>query len=243
MRAINLLPTHVAGEKKERTGLAAVAPKIAAAAVPVFCLVLVVVGYRSGHGVVTAKQARVATLQAELAQAQPAPVATPTVSPDATALVAQRTARLASLKDVLGKEVAWDGTLGQISRVIPDSVWLTNLTAQSPTPADAAATTTPVPAPAPGAAPSGAGLTLTGVTYTQADVAALLERLQLLPTLTNVTLTSSAQNIVNNKTLVQFSINATIEPAGGTTPVPTPAATTTTPAADTTTTTTPEPTQ
>src|SRR5437016_4490705 len=111
MRAINLLPSQTFHEKKQRTGLAAALPLIGAGAVPVVCLALVAVGYTSGHSVVTARTARVAELQRELALTAPAPVTAPTTSAETTALVAQRTARVAALKDVLSKEVAWDATL------------------------------------------------------------------------------------------------------------------------------------
>ena len=40
---------------------------------------------------------------------------------------------------VLGNEVAWDTTLLEVARVLPANVWLTSLTATSPTPADAVA--------------------------------------------------------------------------------------------------------
>src|ERR1051325_9508601 len=164
MRAINLLPTQTYQAKKERTGLAAAAPLIAAGAVPVACLALVVFGYTSGHSVVTAKTAQLAELQAELTRVQPAPVTASTPSPDAATLVAQRTARLTALQDALGKEVAWDAALGDMARVLPENVWLTSLNATSPTPADTAtATATPAP-PASGSTSSGAGLTLSGLT-------------------------------------------------------------------------------
>jgi Fimbrial assembly protein (PilN) len=98
-------------------------------------------------------------------------------------LVNETSQRNAALVEVLGKTMAWDVALGNLARVIPSDVWLTGLTAQSPTPSG-----TPTVA---GAAPTGASptaFTLAGVARSHDAVAHLVARLQLLPMLKDVTL-------------------------------------------------------
>jgi Tfp pilus assembly protein PilN len=235
MRAINLLPQQAAAER--RTGLAAKLPFVGSAAVPVIALVLVFVGYTSAHSGVASKQSQLATLNAELAASTPATAAA--AAPSTAGLVAERSARLSALQTALANEVPWDTALLDLARVIPPNVWLTSLTALSPTPADkplpapvapttstgsSSTTTTTTPAPTP-ATPSGAptGFTIQGATYTQADVGTLLARLQLLPDLTNVTLVSTTQQQAGTKVLVEFDITASLQSTTtGTTPGTTP---------------------
>ena len=76
--------------------------------------------------------------------------------------------------------------------------------------ADAAVPTTPAPAPTTGPTSGPAGFTINGYTYTMDDVALLLQRLQLLPTLSNVTLGSTSGSTIGLKSVVQFSITATM---------------------------------
>ena len=227
MRAINLLPRAAVGEA--RGGLGGKLPFVASGAVPVIALVLVIVGYSSSQSAVSTKQAQLATLSAQVATLKPAIAVVKPAAPSTAGLVSERSLRLTALQSVLGKEVAWDTTLLDIARVLPANVWLTSLTATSPTPADAVApapvppdpnapattTTTATPTPAPAATTT---FTIQGSTYTEADVAALLQRLQLLPTLTNVTLVSTSQSLVGKKSLVDFNVTASIQP----TPVVTP---------------------
>jgi Tfp pilus assembly protein PilN len=224
MRAINLLPQQVASER--RAGLAGRLPFVGSAAFALIALVLVFVGYSSAHSSVASKQAQLATLNAELKAETAAtnPVTVAAAAPSSAGLVAERSARLTALRSVLSNEVPWDTALMDLARVIPPNVWLTILTALSPTPADApfappappptstgstSTTTAAAPAPAPSGAPT--GFTIQGATYTQADVGTLLARLQLLPDLTNVTLVSTTQQQAGAKTIVQFNITASLQ--------------------------------
>jgi hypothetical protein len=53
-----------------------------------------------------------------------------------------------------------------------------------------------------------------GFAFTEDDVALLLRRLQLLPSLSNVSLVStSAQAASGTKTLLQFQVTAVVQPA------------------------------
>jgi Tfp pilus assembly protein PilN len=66
-----------------------------------------------------------------------------------------------------------------------------------------AATTPPAPAPAP--APT---VTFTGYTYSQPSVARMMRRLELVPWLQNVSLTTSTKTAINAHTVYQFTLGA-----------------------------------
>jgi Tfp pilus assembly protein PilN len=95
--------------------------------------------------------------------------------------------------------------LREFSLVLPDDVWLTQLSLRSPiSPATnlaADATTGPV------------GFTIEGSTYSHDAVARLLSRLSVVPDLTNVQLVSSAASQVAGQGTVRFSIAADIRDA------------------------------
>ena len=64
MRAVNLLPREAVAERR-RQGPSQL-PRVGAAAVPVIAIGLLVIGYTSGHSAVTAKQAQLTAIQAEI---------------------------------------------------------------------------------------------------------------------------------------------------------------------------------
>ena len=124
--------------------------------------------------------------------------------------------------------VAWDRILREISSVLPEDVWLTELTAESPQ-APAAApppppatttessggettTTTATPTPAP-VAPS-APLDIQGYTYSQEGVARFMARLSVIPELADVTLQRSALQGVSGHNVVAFTIQADLRGPG-----------------------------
>jgi len=224
VRAVNLLPKDLVAE---RPSYKEALPIVGGAFVPLVAALLVFIGYTNARNDATAQLGRVAALQLEVARTKPA-TAVKTV--DTSALTSSRSARRAALEAALSKEMAWDRTLGDVARVLPSSVWLTDLTAVSPTPADSLAVA-PTPTPTTGTAlPSGtSGFTIDGYTLTMDDVALLLQRLQLLPTLANVTLSSTSQSAIGLKPVLQFSITASIvPPATASTPTAITPATTTT---------------
>ena len=204
MRAVNLLPRDIA---PERPGFKEALPYIGAATVPLLAASFVFIGYSSAHADATDQLGHVSALQYEIAHTKPVAV---TKTVDTSALVSSRSQRLAALQDVVAKEVPWDRSLSDVARVLPSSVWLTDMTVVSPTPADSTAPTTPSPAPATGPAAGPAGFTINGYTYSMDDVALLLQRLQLLPTLSGVSLGSTSQTTIGLKDVVQFSITATM---------------------------------
>jgi Tfp pilus assembly protein PilN len=204
MRAVNLLPREVI---QERASFKDVLPVLGAAAVPMIAASLVFIGYSRAAGNAVDQLRQVSLLQAEVARAKPV-TATKTI--DTSALVSSRAQRRAALADALSKEIPWDRALGDLARVLPSSVWLSDLTVVSPTPADSLTAPAPATTPSTGPTAGTSGFTINGYTYTMDDVALLLQRLQLLPTLTNVTLGSTAGSTIGLKNVVQFSITATL---------------------------------
>lgn len=198
MRAVNLLPLD-AYAPKERLPYARL---VLAGTAPVLAGALVYLGYSVEHSKVADRQIVLSAAQSQIASAGPSPE----LALQAGVVSGERSAREAELADALSKEIQWDVIFGQISRVIPANVWLTSLNAQSPTPASSIV------------AVSGAGpVTIQGETESLADVATVLTRLALIPSLTNVALTSAGTapaTAAGSKSLVQFGITASVRGAG-----------------------------
>ena len=97
--------------------------------------------------------------------------------------------------------------LGDISLVIPENVWIADMNLTAPIAATAAA-------PAGGAAVAAGGqgsLSIaSGNTYTFEDVARAIVRLQLVPSLSGVTLTQTNSVVVNNVKVKTFGVTATL---------------------------------
>jgi Tfp pilus assembly protein PilN len=141
------------------------------------------------HATLTDAQARLAAVEATAAPLRAAEAAS--------------TARATVIRTVSGARVAWEGVLGDLSRVLPDQVHLQSLLAQSPTAAG-------VVVAAVGAAPT--SFTITGTTTSHVRVGLVLDRLALLPWLSDVSLVSSSHGDSGD----QFTIGAAFAPAGGT---------------------------
>jgi Tfp pilus assembly protein PilN len=150
--------------------------------------------FLTASGGVANNQKRHDAAEAELA-ATPVP---PPTSPGASALEQEKSARIAALASALGGRLAWDRVLRELSLVLPDDVWLTQLSAQAPTPATTAA-----------------AFSISGKTYSHDGVARLLARLALVPHLTAVQLQHSTKaTSETGRRIVEFTINATVKGAG-----------------------------
>ena len=192
MRAVNLLPREEAKRSFEaKRGVVFGAVGGAALATAVLASMTM-----SAGGTVGAKQSELDSLRAQIAAIPPAEVKD---TSDEDAVIADKSARVGALSAALSGRVAWDRVLRQISLVLPEDVWLTNLAAVAPASA--------------GAAP-GAGLTLTGSTYSHSGVARFLSRLAVVPDLANVRLQSSQSQLLNERELVQFTILADVRAPG-----------------------------
>ena len=95
----------------------------------------------SAGGAASSKQAELDGLRAQIAAIPVVPVVD---TSEEDALAAEKGARVGALSAALAGRVAWDRVLRQVSLVLPEDVWLTNLSAAAPDAAQAA----PRPAPA-----------------------------------------------------------------------------------------------
>ena len=211
MRAVNLLPLDARpGNRLTTVGREAPARRVlsrAGIAAGVLALLVTVLAVHE-RGVVEDRrvelhnvETRVVAAEARAAEVQAARAAT--------------TARLTAFQTVVAQRLAWEDVLRDLSLVLPANVWLSSLNATSPTLTAGAASAPAVPvaaAPA-GSAPAPVGFTLAGSADSQVRVAQVLDRLALLPWLSNVTLQSSVRS--GEGSSVQFSIGATLGSTGG----------------------------
>ena len=213
MRAVNLLPRDLEGQRSEGGRLPLLVGAGGAAAVTAAAVVL----FMGASGSVSDQRSQLESVEAAIAaipsQGQPA------VAPS---LIAQeRTDRITALAAALATRVPVDRLLRELAYVLPEDAWLTGLTASAPAGADAAA---PPGSALPGA--TATGITIQGATYSHQSVARVLARLAALPTLTNVRLTASARvepaaaegdakkAPQKSKPVVTFSIAAGFRPGG-----------------------------
>jgi Tfp pilus assembly protein PilN len=130
-----------------------------------------------------------------------------------SSILNQREQRSLALAAAIGKRVAWDRILRRVALVLPDDVWLTNVAGTVPL--EPAASTAP-PAATPSALPAAStALTLQGSTYSQAGVARLLSRLEVVPDLKNVQLQSSTAGVVGKQRIINFTIVSDIRKGRG----------------------------
>jgi Tfp pilus assembly protein PilN len=199
MRAVNLLPRDEP-KKSFEAGRGVVFGAAGGAALVTAGLTALLL---SASGSLGEHQSRIDALNAELAAIPKSSRATETAAEDA-GISSELSKRSTALSTVLSGRVAWDSVLRQVSQVLPDDVWLTNLTSSEPDSSDTdpnAASTT--------------GLVLTGATYAQSGVARLLSRLAVAPTLANVRLqTSTVTESGPSTEFVKFTILADVRTVG-----------------------------
>jgi Tfp pilus assembly protein PilN len=200
MRAVNLLPREEA-RRSFAANRGVVFGGVGGAALATAVIASMVM---SAGGAANAKRSELDSIRAQIAAIPPAPVRD---TSDEDALAADKGVRIGALSGALSGRVAWDRVLRQVSLVLPEDVWLTNLAAVAPG-GDAQAA-------------AAAGFTLTGATYSQNGVARFLSRLAVVPDLENVRLQSSQSELRNERELVQFTILADVKaPGSGDTAAP-----------------------
>ncbi|HXH97950.1 MAG TPA: PilN domain-containing protein [Gaiellaceae bacterium] len=170
-------------------------PHLRAILIGIAAIVAVLAGIvymvRSTNTTIAAREQTVRDLEAQIAKV-PKPGTPP----------AGEEQRLSVVRTVAGQRMSWDGFLSAVSKVLPEDVWLTDLRASGPS----SATSSGVPAPS--ASPT--GFTVTGYTYAQPSVARLMRRLGLVPWLSDVSLTTSAKQILNNHLVYEFTLGANV---------------------------------
>lgn len=209
MRAVNLLPRQDVQQRRERPNN----PVVLVGAIGGAAVVLALVGgFLLANRSVDRQRQALSTARAVLA-VTPSHRVSATTNAFRQTVLTQREQRSLALASAIGKRVAWDRILRRMALVLPNDVWLTNLVGNvplDPAPTTPAATTTPSALPA---APS--ALTLQGYTYSQAGVARLLERLQVLPDLKNVQLQNSQTTNVGGQNVISFTIVSDIRNGRG----------------------------
>lgn len=228
MRAINLLPKDAAARKSFRDEDPAVVIGSAVGAVVILALGA---GFLNVHSKVASEQTKLDAARTQLAGMSNRQIATPkapkpvkqqTIVP-VPAVTQEEQPRLDALTSAMGQRISWDRILREFSQVLPADVSITTLGLAAP-----AAATAAVAAPTGGAS----GFTISGTAYSHDGVARFLSRLDLIPDLDGVTLSSST----GSEGKVEFQITASIKGAVApvTTPPPAAATTPTTPATTTT---------
>jgi Tfp pilus assembly protein PilN len=209
VRAVNILPKY----EKRRVGPSIPTP-VAITVLAGLTLVTALLGllFVSAHGTVKSRGLELAQKRAELA-AIPVPAQSQVQQQDA--LVADKTARVTALNAALSRRIAWDRVLREFALVLPDDVWLLNMSAQAPTSAAASASdsssTSSSSAPALGGQ---LGFNIEGYTYSHDAVARLLTRLSVIPDLEQVQLVTSERTKLGNRNVIHFRITANVRPAG-----------------------------
>lgn len=217
MDAVNLLPPEYRERKRRRSAPAANLDgrKTLRLGGGVALLFAVLLGglFFHEHQLVTSKKKELANNQAQIAavQAQVDTIKT------AQAAVS---GRLSLASSITSTRMNWDKALNDFGKIIPTSSYLSAISVTAPvtaaTAAAAAAAATTLPStdsttPAAPAAPSGfSTMTLSGVAPSTPGVALVMDRLSLLPWLSNVTLTSATRmnNGSNN-----FNLTANVSEA------------------------------
>jgi Tfp pilus assembly protein PilN len=226
VRAVNLLPTtpRVEERRDETQGRARAGKAAAIAAALALVIAAAGVGYTftQARSDANARRASLEQVQAELAQRQ----AAVTVS---AAVAAQRHAHLTAFTSAASSGTAWDRVLEQLSRVLPPGAWLESLASTAATPGTGATPASSDTASSTGsgvvmsnalstpsaAAPAAVTVTLTGYARTQEIVASVLERLALIPALSDVSLLATQRTEVAGEQVVQFTIGANVHSAEG----------------------------
>jgi Tfp pilus assembly protein PilN len=181
MKAVNLIPADAKRASRGSSGAKALPTYLLLGALAI--AVGLVTLYVLASNDVSQRQAKVTTLQSEVAQVQAR-----SSSLNQYAQFSQMTqSRVSSVRQLASGRFDWHATLAQISQVVPKNTSLATLTGTAATSAAGAATSTST------GAPTGTSIALTGCTKSQPDVAKLMSRLRLIDGVDSVTLNSSTK--------------------------------------------------
>src|SRR4051794_22045779 len=220
MRPFNLLPAPGAETRHEESQSSAKRIALAMGLTAVLVAIVFGLAFSQARSGANDRHATLTRLQAEVAQTQAASALT-------AAEAARTQAHLAAVTSAASGRTAWDGLLGQLSRVMPSGAWLESLqttaaAADAPsTPAEATSTgsasvtTNGLSSSATTAPAAAATLTVTGFARSQSIIPSVLERLALIPALSDVSLQATQRADVAGKKAAQFTINANVQYAGG----------------------------
>lgn len=212
MRAVNLLPADATRGRRWGAGDRDAAKRVllTAAVVAAVLVAALAAAFVHAHSSVADKQKTLNGLEQKVAAAEA----------KAAVVQAARTtaqARRVAVTEVTSKRVTWEQVLRDLSRVLPANVWLQNLQAQSPTPtvgASTASTASTTTTATSGVTPT--AFVVTGFTSSQKGVARVIDRLSVLPWLSDVSLQQSTRADTGSGGMaVQFTIGANLSSTGG----------------------------
>jgi Tfp pilus assembly protein PilN len=206
MRAVNLLPRQQVQQTRERRNMIPLAAGIGGAVV----VLVLAAGFLLANRSANRQRDALSTARAVLA-ATPAHHVSADTNAFRSSILSQREQRSLALAAAIGKRVSWDRILRRMALVLPDDVWLTNVAGTMPL--EPAAATSTVTTSAFPAVPT--AFTIQGTTYTQAGVARFLERLQVLPDLSNVQLQTSNATLIGTQRVINFTIVSDIRKGRG----------------------------
>jgi Tfp pilus assembly protein PilN len=210
MRAVNLLPADATRGRRWGAGAgdrgATKRVFVVAALVAAVLMAVLAAAFVQAHSSVGDKQETLAGLEQEVATAKAKAAAV-------QAARARSQARRVAVTEVNSKRITWEQVLRDLSRVLPGNVWLQNLQAQSPTPTVGASTAAMSTATT-GTTPT--AFVVSGFTSSQKGVARVMDRLSVLPWLSDVSLQQSTRaDTVSGGKAVQFTIGANLSSTGG----------------------------
>jgi Tfp pilus assembly protein PilN len=213
MRAVNLLPADVIRGRRWGSGVgdrgAAKRVFVGAALVAAVLMAVLAAAFVYTHGSVADKQETLAGLEHEVATAKAKAAAVQTARANAQA-------RRVAVTEVTSKRITWEQVLRDLSRVLPRNVWLQNLQAQSPTPTVGTATATASTTTTTSTGTTPTAFVVTGFTSSQKGVARVIDRLSVLPWLSDVSLQQSTRaDTGSGGKAVQFTIGANLSSTGG----------------------------
>jgi Tfp pilus assembly protein PilN len=192
MRPVNLLPED---SRPGRVPTLLTTTSVLAGGAVLLTALLVVVGvsFAHSHGKASDRRDTLAAIDNKLERLEAAKART-------AAQQGSDQARVAAFTSAAGARMKWDDLMDDISRVLPAGSWLSSLNMQSAASDAAAPTTSTVPTT----------FTVSGTAFTQDVVAQVMERLELLPALSDVTLQSSARTAVGAGQAYQFTMSADV---------------------------------
>jgi Tfp pilus assembly protein PilN len=209
MQAVNLLPAGAARASHWGTADAGAAKRVLLSAAAATGVVIVASGaaFFHTHSIVNDRQATLDDLQPKVAVAQ-------AKAASAQAASANMQARKSAVTSVTSTRMTWEQVLRDLAKVLPGNVRLQSIQAQSPTPVSSSALSSTSTTTTTGATPT--AFVVTGLTSSQKAVAGVMDRLSLLPWLSDVSLQSSTRSDTSggNKA-VQFTIGANLSSTGG----------------------------
>jgi Tfp pilus assembly protein PilN len=206
MQALNLLPADLRPEERPFLSTNIAPQRARQGAVAAVAVAVVAVGglYLHARSSVHGKKSDLSSVQAQLATVQ--------AKVDAIqAVQSKMSGRLVVLRTVTGTRMNWDNTLADLARVLPGEVFLTSLQASSPVPAAVASVST-----TPGTTP-GTTFTIAGVAPSSVRIALVLDRLALVPWLSDITLQSATRQTDGTDVFtIGGTVVGTTTPTGGT---------------------------